>query len=551
MKFLLLIVCGFTIVMSAAVAQGFEDISEKSGIRFRNQNSPTSQKHLIETMVGGVAMLDYNNDGALDLFFVNGAKLTSSMKPNSPLDKSAPEYWNRLYRNNKDGTFTDVTEKAGLQGTGYGMGVAVADFDNDGYPDIYVTGWAGNTLYRNRGDGTFVDITAKAGVRGSGWSTGAAFVDIDRDGHLDLVVSRYMEWGFHLDIFCGERKAGHRSYCHPDHFKPTTHLLFRNNGNGTFTDISKASGLGNHPGKGLGIAIHDFNGDGWSDIAIANDAVQQQLFLNNKGKFTEVGLEMGIGYDEDGRAFAGMGIDFADYDNDGRPDIFINALANQRYALFQHMGTAFEYVSGKSGVSEASALHSGWGAKFIDYDNDGWRDLFVAQGHVTDNIELTQPNIRYLEPPMLLRNLRGKFVDVSKNSGSIFRKALAGRGAAFGDFNNDGSVDVAINCLNGPAVILRNTGSTNAWLILDLQGTKSNRDAIGATVRVTPKSGSAQTQFVSTASSYLSANDRRLHFGLGNNTQAVQVEIRWPSGRVQKLDQLAVRKIHKIVEPAN
>ncbi len=551
MKVSLLLAAGFLTGLSVSSQSGFEDITEKSGVKFRNQNHPTKQKYLIETMVGGVAMLDYNGDGALDLFFVNGARLTESMKRGQQPDKSVSEYWNRLYRNNSDGTFTDVTEKAGLQGKGYSMGVAVADFDNDGHPDIYVTGWDGNTLYRNRGDGTFEDVTTKAGVRGSGWSTGAAFVDVDRDGHLDLVVARYMEWGFHLDIYCGEKKAGHRSYCHPDHYQPTTHLLFRNNGNGTFTDISKASGIGIHPGKGLGVAINDFNDDGWPDIAIANDAVQQQLFLNNKGKFTEAGLELGIGYDDDGRAFAGMGIDFTDYDNDGRPDIFINALANQRYALFHHTGSAFEYISRKSGLSEASSLHSGWGAKFFDFDNDGWKDLFVAQGHVTDNIELTQPNIRYLEPPMLLKNNRGKLTDISRNSGSIFSKALASRGAAFGDLNNDGYIDIAINALNGPAVILKNRGGNNQWLGLDLKGTKSNRDAIGAVVKVVSLNGVSQIQMVSTAGSYLSASDRRLFFGLGKDTEVKQVEIRWPNGKTQKLGKLAVNKLHQITEPSN
>lgn len=533
----------------AAQETGFEDVTAKSRVTFRNQSSPTPRKYLIESMVGGVAMLDYNSDGYLDLFFVNGAKLNDPMERGARPDKSEPAYWNRLYRNNQDGTFTDVTESAGVRGEGFGMGVAVGDFDNDGHPDLYVTGWERNMLYRNRGDGTFVDVTEKAGVGGSGWSAAAAFVDFDLDGRLDLVVSRYVEWGFHLDFFCGDRKPGYRSYCHPDQFKPISHLLFRNNGDGTFSDVSKSSGLGSSPGKGLGIAINDYDGDGWPDILIANDSAPQQLFHNQKGRFTEVALEMGLGFDEDGRTFAGMGVDFADYDNDGRPDIFINALANQRYALFHNTGSSFDYVSGPSGVTEATLLHSGWGAKFFDYDNDGWRDLFVAQGHVMDNIELTQPNIRYREPLLLLRNTRGKFSDVSKSSGEIFKTPLAARGAAFGDLDNDGFIDVAINCSNGPAVILKNKGSANHWLALDLQGTKSNRDAIGARIRVSTASGPDQTLFVNAAGSYLSSNDRKAYFGLGSNTEAKSVEIRWPSGRVQRLEKLATGKIHKIVEP--
>lgn len=546
-----LLVTGIALAMGMPVDSnsGFEDVTAKTGITFRNQNSPTTRKYLIESMVGGVAMLDYNSDGALDLFFVNGAKLADPMGREAHPDKSESIYWNRLYRNNKDGSFTDVTDAAGVRGEGFGMGVAVGDYDNDGHPDIYVTGWERNVLYRNRGDGIFSDVTAQAGVMGGGWSAGAAFVDFDLDGNLDLVVSRYVEWGFHLDLYCGDRKPGYRSYCHPDQFKPIGHMLFRNNGRGGFTDVSKSSGLGNYPGKGLGVAINDYNGDGWPDILIANDSVQQQLFRNDKGRFTEVALELGLGFDEDGRAFAGMGLDFTDYDNDGQPDIFINALANQRYALFRNAGSSFEYISGPSGVGEASLLHSGWGAKFVDYDNDGWRDLFVAQGHVMDNIELTQPSIRYREPILLLRNVRGKFTDVSKASGTIFSKPLAARGAAFGDLDNDGFVDAAINCSNGPAVILRNKGSANAWIGLELKGQRSNRDAISARVRLVAGAGPDQVQFVSTAGSYLSANDRRVFFGIGGNTEAQLIEIRWPSGRVQKLEKVSARKIHQVVEP--
>jgi enediyne biosynthesis protein E4 len=403
--------------------RGFEDITAKSGVHFRHAASKTSQKYLPESMGSGVAMLDYNNDGLQDLFFVNGAALRDPMSTGTRPDKSDPRYWNRLFKNNGNGTFTDVTIPAGLRGEGYGMGVAVGDFNNDGWPDIFVTNLGRNILYRNNGDGTFTDVTEKAGVGGSGWSVGACFVDYDRDGLLDLVVIRYLEWDFSSNIYCGDRQKGYRAYCHPNEFKPATHLVYHNNGDGTFTDVSKKSGLSASPGKGLGIAINDFDRDGWPDIVVANDSFPEQLFRNNRdGTFTEVGAGMALAFDEDGKTFAGMGVDFADYDNDGWPDVFINALASQRYALFRNQnGGSFDYVSGSTGISRATSGHSGWGAKFIDFDNDGWKDLFVAQGHVMDNIELTQPSTHYREPLLLMRNQKGKFEDVSARSGDVFR----------------------------------------------------------------------------------------------------------------------------------
>jgi len=338
-------------------------------------------------MGAGAAMLDYDNDGSLDLFFVNGAALRDPMPPGSKPDKSDPRYWNRLYKNNRDGTFTDVTVQAGLRGEGYGMGVAVGDFDNDGRPDIYVTNLDRNTLYHNNGDGTFTDVTAHAGVGGSGWSVSACFVDYDRDGRLDLIVTRYLDWDFSRNVYCGEKRPGYRAYCHPNEYQPVTHLVFHNNGDGTFTDVSKKCGLGAVPAKGLGIAIDDFDRDGWPDIVVANDSFPEQLFRNNRdGTFTEVAAEFGMAFDEDGKTFAGMGIDFADYNNDGWPGVFVDALASQRYALFQNrQGRSFDYVSGPAGISRITVSHSGWGAKFVDYDNDGWKDLFVAQGHVMDS----------------------------------------------------------------------------------------------------------------------------------------------------------------------
>jgi enediyne biosynthesis protein E4 len=441
----------------APVAASFVDVTARTGIQFVHRASLTTRKYLIESMSGGGALFDYDGDGLLGIFFVNGAALADPMSPGQQPDKSDPRYWNRLYRNKGDGTFEDVTVRAGLQGVGYAMGVAVADFDNDGHPDLYVTNLNGNTLYHNNGDGTFTDVTDQAGVRGEGWSTGAMFIDYDRDRLLDLVVSRYVDWNFGMDIWCGEKTPGHRSYCHPDHFQPMTPLVFHNLGNGRFEDVSVRSHLAKYPGKDLGIAMNDYDRDGLPDIFIANDSVPEQLFRNRgDGTFEDVALAVGVAYDSDGRTFAGMGTDFADYDNDGWPDLFVNALARQRYALFHNRKATFDYVSDATGIGAASIRHSGWGAGFIDYDNDGWKDLFVGQGHVMDNIELTQPDTHYLEPPLLLRNVKGHFQDVSSTAGPAFAKNMAVRGATFGDLNNVGRIDVVMNCNNRPPMILEN-----------------------------------------------------------------------------------------------
>ncbi|MEO7143720.1 MAG: VCBS repeat-containing protein [Bryobacteraceae bacterium] len=464
----------------------FADVTERSRVRFINQSSPTSRKYLIESMTGGVAVFDYDGDGLLDIFLVNGASLSDPMPAGALPDKSAPRFWNRLYRNNGNGTFTDVTEKAGVRGVGYGMGVAAADYDNDGHTDLYVTNLNGNILYHNNGDGTFTDVTAQAGVGGGGWSTGALFIDYDRDGLLDLFVTRYVKWDFSMDIWCGERKPGLRAYCHPDQFQPITYRVFHNEGKKGFKDVSNQTRIARYPGKGLGIAMNDFDRDGWPDVFVANDSAPQQLFRNRgDGTFAEVAFDRGAAYDSDGRSFSGMGTDFADYDNDGWPDLFVNALATQRYSLFHNGKGAFEYVSDSVGVGAASMLHSGWGSKFLDYDNDGWKDLFVGQGHVMDNIQLTLPQVRYLEPPLLMRNVNGRFVDVSAAAGPVFRKRLAARGVAFGDLNNDGWVDIVVNCNNGPAVILENRRvGGNHWLLIDTIGARSNRDGIGAQLRL-------------------------------------------------------------------
>ena len=496
-------------------------------------------------------MLDYNKDGNLDLFFVNGAALADPMAAGQQPDKRDRRFWNRLYRNNGDGTFTDATEAAGVQGHSYGMGVAVGDYDNDGWPDLYVTNVGRNILYHNNGDGTFTDVTGKAGVAGDGWSAGAAFVDYDRDGRLDLIVTRYLDWDF-SEIWCGEHRPGYRAYCHPDQFKPVTHLVYHNNGDGTFSDVSKKCGIGGAPGKGLGIAINDFDRDGWPDILVANDSFPQQLFRNNHdGTFTEAALALGVAYDDDGKTFAGMGVDFADYDNDGFADVFINALANQRYALFRNQkGHSFDYVTGPSGVARITMLHSGWGARFIDYDNDGWKDLFVGQGHVMDNVQLTEPSVKYREPLLLMHNRAGKFDNVSARSGAPFQQPLAARGVAFGDLNNDGFMDIAINCNDGPGMVLLNQGgNSNHWLLVNTVGTISNKDGIGAALRLVGESGLEQFGYVSTAGSYLSASDKRVHFGLGRDRMARLLEITWPSGTVQRLEKIPADQILTVQEP--
>jgi len=529
----------------------FVDGTSRSKIQFIHQSSPTSHKYLPEAMSGGVAIFDYDGDGRQDIFLVNGAALKDPMKRADQPDKSNARYWNRLYRNTGDGTFSDVTERAGLQGTDFGMGVAAADYDNDGRADLFVTGLNGGTLYHNNADGTFSDVTTPAGVRFSGWSTGAMFVDFDRDGKLDLFVARYLEWDFSMDIFCGFQKPGGRMYCHPDQFQPISHMLFHNEGGGRFKDVSRASGISAHRGKGLGVAMEDYDQDGWPDIFVANDSVAQQVFHNRRdGTFEEIGVALGSAYDADGRTFSGMGLDATDYDNDGWPDIFVNSLATQRYALFRNINGSFDYVSDSTGVGAASMLHSGWGAKFFDFDNDGWKDLFVAQGHVMDNIQTTEPHLRYRETPLLLRNVDGHFTDISLRGGPAFKNPIAARGAAFGDLYNNGAVDVVINVNNGQPVVLENRdGSGNHWLTIEAIGTTSNRDGIGTRIRVVTKTGPAQYAMVSSASSYLSASDKRVHFGLGRNARAEAVDLTWPSGKIQRLEHVAADRTLRVREP--
>jgi hypothetical protein len=534
----------------AATPGHFVDATEKLGIHFRQQASPTSKKYLLETMGSGVALFDYDNDGRLDIFFANGARIDDPTPKGTILKKDDPKYWNRLYHQKTDGTFEDVTEKAGLAGLGYSTGVAVGDFDNDGFEDLYVAGYGRSTLYHNNGDGTFTDVTASAGVAGSGWMTSAAWVDYDNDGRLDLVVARYLQWDFD-DIVCASGKSAVRGYCHPDLFKPASVLLFHNDGEGKFTEVSHQAGI-DKPGKGLGLAIADYDHDGWMDILLANDSVPEYLFHNRgNGTFEEVGLSSGAGLDANGNTFAGMGLDFEDYNNDGWPDIIFTDLAHQRYALYTNLkdGT-FDYSTSIAGLNAISLLHSGWGVRFVDYDNDGWKDLLIVQSHVIDTIETYDQSVRYREAPLLLHNELGKkFVDVSAASGEVFHEAWAARGLAVGDINNDGKVDAVVTSNDGPAwVLLNETKTANHWITLKLVGTKSNRDAIGAQVRVSTSAGD-QFATVTTCSSYQSSSDKRLHFGLGAADSVSEIEIRWPSGAHQVMRDSKPDQIVTVTEP--
>jgi len=528
----------------------FVDITSASGIRFNYLSSHTPKHYLPETMGTGVALFDYDNDGRLDIFFVNGASLQDPTPKGSIPQKTGPNYWNRLYHQKPDGTFEDVTEKAGLQGSGYGMGVAVGDYDNDGFEDLYVTAYGGNKLYHNNGDGTFTDVTEKAGVAGSGWSTSAAWVDLDSDGLLDLVVLRYLQWDFD-DIWCGEHKEGYRAYCHPDLFQPIAPLVYHNDGNGHFTEVSQKIGL-SKPGKGLGIALADYDRDGHIDLFVANDSMVEFLYRNKgDGTFEEVGLLSEVAVDGDGRTYAGMGVDFADYNNDGWPDLVVTDLANQRYALYLNShDSTFSYASFTSGVARATMTHSGWGVHFLDYDNDGWKDLLIAQGHDLDTVEQQYPNLHYREPMLLVRNTGQGFVDVSADSGRVFHQSWVGRGMATGDIDNDGRVDAVVTTNEGPIYILRNeTPTQNHWLTLKLVGHKSNRDAIGAEVKLVTAKG-PQFATVTTTGSYLSSSDKRVHFGLGPESVAQSIEIRWPSGIVQTLKDVRGDQIRQVDEPS-
>jgi hypothetical protein len=521
----------------------FENRQKASHVDFVLNNATTPDKPLIDSTLGGVALFDFNNDGFLDIFFTNGARIPT-------LEKDNPAFYNRVYRNNRDGTFTDVTERAGLQGEGYSMGVAAADFDNDGWTDLYVTGVNRNILYHNNGDGTFTDVTEHAAVSGADdrgrklWSVGAAWFDYNNDGLLDLFVTNYLDWSLRTSKVCGD--DGKSLSCSPSLYSGLPNLLYRNNGDGTFTEVSGLMGIAEHIGKGMSVAVADFDDDGFMDVFVANDQARNFLLKNVEGRrFTEIGIEAGVAYTEDGLPLSSMGVDFRDLNDDGRPDLIVTALGGETFPLYLNSGHGlFESSTYPSGLGFQTLRMSGWGIGAYDFDNDGHKDLFTANSHVSENADFYGRD-RYRQPNALFRNLgNGRFENVTPQAGSALQSAAAHRGCAFGDLNNDGRIDVVVSAIGEPAKVLYNVCSPeNHWILIQLQGAKSNRDGIGAKIKITSDSGKIQYNHVSTAVGYASASDKRVHFGLGAARRIHEIEIRWPSGNIQALRDIAANQI--------
>jgi enediyne biosynthesis protein E4 len=554
-QFMLILVATVVLVLrpgsSPAPTIRFEEIAARSGLSFTTAASPTPNKNQVETMVAGVALLDYDGDGYLDVYLVNGAAIPS-------LKKESPAYWNRLFHNNHDGTFTDVTEKAGVAGAGYGMGVAVGDYDNDGWPDLFVANVTVNQLFHNNGDGTFTDVTTKAGLQGAildgkkMWSAGAGWFDYNNDGLLDLFVVNYCKWEVNHDPYC-TIGGGARGYCHPQYYAATHNSLYRNNGDGTFTDVSGETGITSQFGKGMSVSFADYDGDGFLDAFVADDTTRNYLFHNVDGKkFEEVGSLAGVAYGSNGAALSGMGSDFRDVNNDGLPDIWHTAVEFETFPLYENCGHGdFADLTVNSGLARLTSQMSGWGNGIVDFDNDGWKDLFVARSNVLDNINRLVPERQYPERNSVFRNLgNGKFEDASSGAGPDFAKEAPHRGVAFGDLDNDGRVDAVVTVLNGAAKLFHNVSdSGNHWILLKLVGSKSNRMGIGAQVRITTEDGRSQWNEVTTAVGYASSSDRRVHFGLGSNRRIKEIEIRWPSGVKQLLHDADVDRVMTIKEP--